>query len=141
MERPRFLKTTKPGGRPPTWVIEWTADGADYHGLGTSAEPDFTQSWPVLQTLLERADKPLTRRDIFRAWPDSAAAPSKITLWRWLSDCIKDGRILHNGGGNRKDPFTYELPGMVDKWHADFLAEIVRGAEMMREKTGASSPG
>jgi hypothetical protein len=93
-----------------------------------------------LQSLLESAEKPLTRRDIFRAWPDSAAAPSKMTLWKWLSECVKDGKVLQHGHGNRKEPYTYHLPGMVEKWQADLMANIVRRVESMPEKPTPSSP-
>ena len=29
---------------PPTWAMEWTADGTDYRVLGTSGEPDFERA-------------------------------------------------------------------------------------------------
>jgi hypothetical protein len=111
---------------PPTWVIEWTADGADYLGLGPSAEPDLAHGWVVLKELLENATGPLTRQGIFRTWPDTAAAPSKKTLWRWLDQLVKEGRVLRDGRGSRHEPYKYELPGMVEKWHANFLAAFMR---------------
>jgi len=93
-----------------------------------------------LQTLLYSAEKRLTRRDILRAWPDSAAAPSKMTLWKWLSECAKDGKVLQHGCANRKDPFAYELPGMIKKWQAKFWADILREPETGPEKPTPSSP-
>jgi hypothetical protein len=114
---------------PPTWAIEWTEDGTDYLGLGLSAEPTFERGWPVLQTLLANAEGPLTRRAIFRAWPDSAAVPAKLTLWKWLTRCVREGKVLQRGMGTCKEPYEYSLPGMAEKWHEKWLAEFTRSLE------------
>jgi hypothetical protein len=110
-------------------VLEWTADGTDYLGLGPSAEPDYDRGWPVLQALLETAEKPLTRRDIFHGWPDTAALPSKLTLWKWLGRAVKERRVEQHGLGSKREPYRYHLPGMIEKWQAKFLAEFTRGWE------------
>jgi hypothetical protein len=118
---------------PPTWVIEWTADGADYLGLGSSAEPDFARGWVVLKELLENATGPLKRRDIFRNWPDTAAIPAKQTLWKWLDQLVKEGRVLRNGLGTSQEPYKYHLPGTIEKWQANFLAEFMRQTEEQKQ--------
>jgi hypothetical protein len=129
-DRRRWLRTySRFAATPPSWVVEWTADGRDYLGLGPSAEPDFERGWPVLRALLENANGPLTRLDIVRHWPDSAAAPAKKTLWRWLDQLVRDGRVLRNGRGSKSEPYKYQLPGMVEKWQADFVAEFMRQAK------------
>src|SRR3954454_1106410 len=106
---------------PPNWVIEWTADGTDYLSMGTSGEPDYANGWPVLRAPLESAEGPLTRRALFRAWPDEAA-PAKLTLWKWLGRAVREGNVLQDGRGSRKEPYRYSLPGMAEKWQAKFLA-------------------
>jgi hypothetical protein len=120
------------------WVIAWSADGSDYLGLGPSGEPDFEHGWPVSQALLANAEGQLTRRAIYRAWPASAAAPAKMTLWKWLSRTVKEGQVLRHGSGTRKGPYRYSLPGMIEKWHADFIAEFTRSLE--RDAEGAGPP-
>jgi hypothetical protein len=48
-DRRRLLRSfSRHAATPPRLVIEWTADGGDYRGLGTSAVPDYEQAWPVL---------------------------------------------------------------------------------------------
>src|SRR5262249_10264303 len=132
-DRRRWLRAySRFAATPPSWVIAWTADGGDYLGLGPSAEPDFEHGWPVLQALLQTATGPLSRLDIIRDWPDSAAAPAKKTLWRWLDQLVREGRVLRNGRGNKREPYKYQLPGMVEKWQADFVAEFWRG---LKEET------
>jgi hypothetical protein len=138
--RRRLRAFSRYAATPPSWVLEWTADGTDYLGLGPSAEPDFARGWPVLQALLENADKPLTRQALFRSWPESAAAPSKLTLWKWLGRGVKDGRVLQQGSGSRKEPYRYCLPGMVEKWQANFLADFTRSLERNAERAGPPSP-
>jgi hypothetical protein len=64
--RRRLRAFSRYAATPPTWVIEWTADGADYEALGPSAELDFARGWPVLQSLLANAEGPLTRRTLLR---------------------------------------------------------------------------
>jgi hypothetical protein len=64
--RRRLRAYSRYAATPPSWVIEWTADGADYRALGPSAEPDFAHGWPVLQALLGDAESPMTRRALFR---------------------------------------------------------------------------
>jgi hypothetical protein len=127
--RRRLQAFSRYAATPPSWVIEWTADGADYLRLGPSAEPDLAHGWTVLQALLENADGPLTRREILRHWPDSAAAPRKQTLWKWLDQLVKEARVLRDGRGSRNEPYKYELPGMKHKWHGRFLADLVRRIE------------
>jgi hypothetical protein len=127
--RRRLRAYSRYAATPPTWVIEWTADGADYLGLGPSAEPDFAHGWPVLQALLANAEGPMTRRALFRAWPDSAAAPAKLTLWKWLTRTVREGHVLQQGSGTRKEPYQYSLPGMSEKWQANFVADFIRSLE------------
>src|SRR5262249_49788051 len=38
---------------------------------------------------------------------DTAAAPSKQTLWRWLDQLVKEGRVLRHGFGSRQVPYKY----------------------------------
>ena len=71
----------------------------------------------------------MTRRAIFRAWPESAPAPAKLTLWKWLSRAVREGHVLQHGRGSRKEPYRYSLPGMVEKWQSSFLADFTRGLE------------
>jgi hypothetical protein len=127
--RRRLRAFSRYAATPPTWVLEWSADGTDYHGLGPSAEPDFERGWPALQTVLENAEKSLTRRDILRDWPDTAAAPAKLTLWKWLDRLVKEGRVLRHGDGTRGDPFVYDLQGMIEKRQARFTAEFLKRLE------------
>src|SRR5262249_54402817 len=114
---------------PPDWVIEWTADGTDYRPLGPTAEPDYAQGWPVVRALLEKADAPRTRRALLREWPDSAATPAALTLWKWLTRAGREGHVLQHGTGTSKDPYRYSLPGMIEKWQADFIADFTRNLE------------
>jgi hypothetical protein len=132
--RRRLRAYSRYAATPPSWVIEWTADGADYLALGPSAEPDFAHGWPVLQALLEKAERPMTRRDLFRSWPDSATSPAKLTLWKWLSRAVRAGQVLQNGSGRTNDPYRYCLPGMVEKWQANFLADFTQKLERDAER-------
>jgi hypothetical protein len=111
---------------PTNWVIEWTADGSDYRGLGGSGEPEFEQGWPVLRGILEKAEGPMSRRDILRAWPESAAAPALKTLWNWLDRAVREREVERRGRGTRKDPYLYELPGMAVIWQARAVEELMR---------------
>jgi hypothetical protein len=82
----------------------------------------------------------MTRRAIFRAWPASAAAPARMTLWKWLSRAVKEGQVLQHGSGTRKDPYQYCLTGMVEKWQADFIAEFTRSLERDAGRAGPPRP-
>ena len=55
----------------------------------------------------------------WRDWPDTGATPAKLTLWKWLTQAVREGRVLQQGDGTRKEPFRYYLPGMIDKWQAE----------------------
>ena len=131
--RRRLRAFSRYAATPPTWVIEWTADGADYLGLGPSAEPDFERGWPALQAMLANAEGPMTRKAILRAWPDTVPAPARQTLWLWLDRLVREGQILRHGSGTCKEPFQYQLPGMLEKWQANFIAEFTRQIERNAE--------
>jgi hypothetical protein len=115
-------------------VIEWRADGADYRSLGTSAEPGYEHSWPLLHAILEQSEGPLTRRAILHRWPDSALAPGKLTVWKWLGRAVQEVRVLQDGRANRREPFSYQLPGMAEKWHERFLASLMKRLEAGDQK-------
>ena len=126
-DRRRHLRSfSRHSATPPRLIIEWTADGTNYRSMGTSTELDYEHGWPHLRSLLEQADRPLTRRDILRSWPDTAVAPSKLTLWKWLGRAVEEDRLVQNGLGTRKDPYYYHLPGMVEKWQQDLRASLTK---------------
>jgi hypothetical protein len=129
-ERRRLLRSfSRHAATPPSLFIEWTADGTDYRSLGTSAEPNYEHGWPVLQAVLDQAEGPLTRREILRRWPDSAPAPAKLTLWKWLGRAVDEGHVLRDGRGTRREPYRYFRPGMLDKWQAEFREKFLRRLE------------
>jgi hypothetical protein len=134
--RRRLRAYSRHAATPPSLVLGWTADGTDYVDLGSAAELDFDQVWPVLQGILGEAEGTLTRRALLRRWPDTAVAPSKVTLWRWLDRAVREGRVLQDGLGTRKDPFRYSLPGMVEKWQESFLASFTKGLERDAGRNG-----
>ena len=59
---------------PVAWVIELSADGTDYQGLGSSSDTTFDHGWPLLKEILEQASRSLTRPEILRLWPPTTAA-------------------------------------------------------------------
>ncbi len=129
-DRRRLLRAySRHDATPATWVIEWSADGTDYVGLGPSAEPTFERGWPLLEAVLAAAERPLTRREIHRRWPEPWLVPTKATLWRWLDRVVKERRVLQGGLGTRKDPYRYHLPGMVAKWQAEFATSFAKELE------------
>jgi hypothetical protein len=127
--RRRLLAYSRHDATPPSWVIELGADGTDYLSLGPSAEPNFERGWPLLKVILDQADGPLTHIDILRSWPDQGAAPAKLTQWKWLERAVKEGWIQRQGLGTKKEPFLYQLPGMVAKWQANAVAALMRRLE------------
>ena len=66
--------------------------------------------------------------------------PARQTLWRWLDRVVKEGRVLQDGLGTRADPFRYRLPGMVEKWQADFMDTFMKQLETGARPEGAE-PG
>jgi AAA domain len=136
--RRRLRAYSRHAATPARLVLAWTADGTDYVSLGGAAELDFEHGWPVLQGILEQAEAPLTRRTILGRWPDLAAAPAKATVWKWLDRAVKEGRVLQEGRGTRAEPFLYQLPGMVEKWHQEFLATFMKRLES--DPAGSAPP-
>jgi hypothetical protein len=50
-------------------------------------------------------------------------------LWRWLDLALKEEWVLRRGEGTRNHAFTYQLPGMVQKWQEAFMAEFTKKLE------------
>jgi hypothetical protein len=140
-DRRRLLRSfSRHAETPSSLVIEWTADGTDYRGLETSGEPTYAHGWPLLRAILEQGEKPLTRSAILARWPESAVAPAELTLWKWLSRAVEEGRVLQTGRGTRRDPFFYQLPGMVEKWQQQFLASFMSKPEPGEAGQGSERP-
>jgi hypothetical protein len=47
--------------------------------------------------------------------------------------------VLQDGQGTRADPYRYCLPGMAEKWQADFLESFMKRLET-DAKPGGSEP-
>jgi hypothetical protein len=119
---------------PPAWVIEWSADGGDYRGLGESVEPSFEQGWPVVKEIFENACGTMTRRQILQEWPTEALRPTMNTLWKWLQRAAKEGLVRKDGAGTKKEPHRYRLPGAEAKWQENILKWWEREFADVREK-------
>ncbi len=124
--RRRLRGYSRHAATPPSWIIEWTADGKDYVGLALATELSYERGWPALKSLLESADNFLTRKAILHPWPETEALPSRATLWKWLNQAVGDGAVEVTGEGTRKDPFRYALNGMRDIWCQRDLAALNR---------------
>jgi hypothetical protein len=60
-------------------------------------------------------------------------------LWKWLSRAVREGHVRRPDSGTRKEPYKYFLPGIIEKWQANFLAEFTRDLE--RGAVGTPRPG
>ncbi len=67
--------------------------------------------------------------------------PAKQTLWKWLSRAVREGLALQDGSGKTNDPYRYSLPGMIEKWQANFLAEFTRQLERDAGREAPAPPG
>jgi hypothetical protein len=117
--RRRLTGYSRHRSTPRRLVIELTADGADYVSLGDYAGHEFEDNWRVLVGVLEDATKKLTRAEILAQWPADFAKPVGMTLWRWLDQAVREGRVRMEGTGRRNEPFKYWLDGMEDVWKSD----------------------
>jgi hypothetical protein len=117
--RRRLWAFSRHAGTPTRLVIELTAGGTDYAGLGDFAEPEQSDTWPVLLGVLEDAKHKLTRQQIREQWPADYPRPDEISLWRWLDRAVVAGRVLRDGTGRRSQPFVYWVPGAEERWAND----------------------
>jgi len=100
-------------------VIEWTADGTDYRGLGAVADEEYREHWEQLVGFFATAPEKLTRRELRALWPKGPGAPSEQTLYRWLERAVAGGLLHREGTGHRSTPFRYWLPAREAEWQAD----------------------
>ncbi len=47
--------------------------------------------------------------------------PAKNTFWTWLDRAVKDGLVLKEGAGTKKEPHRYWLPGIEAKWQENMM--------------------
>ncbi len=130
--RRRLLALSRSPRTPRQLVIELNAAGDDYRSCGDFLADDFAANWELIRTVLESADKKLTRRAILDAWPEGEPRPNDVTLWRWLQRAMKLDLLAHDGGGNRLAPHRFWLPSKAAEWKADPLWEL---GEMLEEST------
>jgi hypothetical protein len=113
-------------------VIELTADGMDYHCVGTLEDAHFADAWTQMLPALEQADRKLTRGEIRARWPDSPA-PDMRTLNRWLNRAEANGMLLRDGQGIKGSPYRYWLLSREAVWLSDPRA-VFRMPELMHQK-------
>jgi hypothetical protein len=122
---------------PATWVIQLSADGTDYVGLGSSGELTFEFGWPILQAILERAPHDMTRPQILKEWPDLGARPSMTTLWRWLTRAVDDKLVYVWNLGVGKHPHRFELMSRKQKREQEREQKREEDTRRWREKQQA----
>ena len=92
------LSVSRYASTPSSLVIEWTADGTDYRPW--ERPPSRLRArWPVLQSPLAPPTNPSTAATSSCAWPDTAAAPARLTLWKWLTRPVREELVEQRGGG------------------------------------------
>jgi hypothetical protein len=113
-------------------------------------EDELDEDWPVLQQLLEEADRKLTRLELLERWPADLDKPEKTTLWRRLSRAAATGLVCQDGSGRNRDPFRYWLPGreqdlhpgidaspeQIQVWHNRWIERFVAGLNEPRAAKG-----
>jgi hypothetical protein len=105
-------------------VIEWTADGTDYHGLGTFFEEEFARHWQTLRALLADAPEKLTRSQILNSWPEDDR-PDPKSMGTWLERAVERQLLRKDGHGRKSHPFRYWLPEREQAWRNHPLAHII----------------
>jgi hypothetical protein len=58
----------------------------------------------VQRTVLEDAQRTLTRREVLAAWPEDHAKPNAATLWAWLARAVAAGLVAQDGAGRKSTP-------------------------------------
>ena len=109
--RRRLLAWSRYEDTPRQLVIELNEAGTDYLSLGDLEAEEFTGNWHALMGVLLSADRKLTRKALLERWPEDAAKPDPISLYRWLLHGFGSGKVCREGTGRRGDPHRYWLPG------------------------------
>jgi hypothetical protein len=128
--RRTLLAYSRYGETPRRRVIELSSTGTDYESLGDLADEEYRRGWSVLRLVLEQAAKKLTRTELHEAWPTEEAAPTAVTLWRWLERGVAEGTMLRDGKGERNEPYRYWLRGQEEKWAREPWGEAAQQAAM-----------
>jgi archaellum biogenesis ATPase FlaH len=144
--RRRLVSLSRSTETPRQLVIELTADGTDYAGLGSFEEAEYTQNWERIRAVLSAAPQKLTRQQIRRSWPADAEPPESSTLWRWLDRAVSQRVLLREGTGRKNDPFRYWLPGDEERlkqppWQQEMDELIERMNRLGGETPATGSEG
>src|SRR5262249_22285824 len=102
------------------------ATATDYRSLGNLEDAEFHAGWDTLRPILSAAQRKLTRREIFDAWPRNGTRPARNTLWRWLDYAVNHGHAHKDGTRVRKSPFRFWLTESLDRWQREGTAEYVQ---------------
>jgi AAA domain len=113
--RRRLVALSRFDETPRQLVVELNAEGTDYLSHGDFAAAEFASHWGELQELLRPAERKLTRREIYRAWP-AEGRPDPGGLYRWLRRAVAEGRLRQDGEGRGGRPFRYWLEENEGRW-------------------------
>jgi hypothetical protein len=116
--RRRLVALSRFDETPRQLVVELNAEGTDYLAHGDFAAAEFASHWGVLEGLLRPAERKLTRREIYRAWPVEGR-PDPGSLYRWLRRAVAEGRLRQDGEGRGGRPFRYWLEENKERWRQD----------------------
>jgi hypothetical protein len=116
--RRKLLAFSRHEETPRRLVIALDEAGTDWLALGDIEEEEFALGWKTLQRVMESATDKRTRPELLADWPVEEAAPSPVTLYRWLERSVASGGVLRDGTGRANDPFRYWLKGQEEKWRA-----------------------
>ncbi|HMF18351.1 MAG TPA: AAA family ATPase [Gemmataceae bacterium] len=109
--RRRLLGFSRYQATPRDVMLELNAAGTEYLCHGAPDDDEFHHIWPILQELLTKAERKLTRRELLERWPRPENKPNEVTLWRWLERGVEQTLLLKDAGIRRTEPFRYWLAG------------------------------
>jgi hypothetical protein len=119
--RRRLLAWSRYRETPVELIIELSSGGDDYVSLGDGASIEFARVLGLIEALLSKPRRQLTRRQMLLEWPEDEKAPSEKQLWKWLDEAVQRGQLSREGSGWKGDPFRYWLPGAKPGWIEDPL--------------------
>ena len=136
--RRRLVALSRFDETPRQLVVELNAEGTDYLSHGDFAAAEFASRWGELRELLRPAERKLTRREIYRAWP-AEGRPDPGSLYRWLRRAVAEGLLRQDGDGRGGRPFRYWLAENEERWRQDIWS-LIHMPEL-RQPPPESAPG
>lgn len=105
---------------PERLAYEWDATTGEFRTVIDPRDRQLAENWATVEKVLADRGEYMSCAEIAANWPDDAASPNVVTLYRWLHAAHAKKTLKRDGAGTKGDPYRFRLRTKEDDEYDNF---------------------